>query len=85
LKTEFFCRSHRTLQEKEFDVDEIKALGLPTLILRLRHVMQPVFVRFLTSFLCLPPEIMLFGSEVGAIANLELAEATAMGAKGPPT
>ena len=27
---------------------------LPTLILRLRHVRQPVLVRLLISFLCLP-------------------------------
>lgn len=64
---------------------EIKTLGLPTLILRLRHVMQPVLVRFLTSFLCLLPDIMVFGSEVGEIGNLELGKATAMGAGDPPT
>ena len=60
---------------------EIEMMGLPTLILRLRHVMQPVFVRFLTSFLCLPAEIKLVGSEEGAIRKRE---AAIMGAKGPP-
>lgn len=72
----------QTMPEEEFDASEIETRELPTLILRLRHVMQPVFVRFLTSFLCLPAEIMLFGSEVGAIGNLGPA---AMGARGPPT
>ena len=67
------------------DAGDMKTLGPPTLILRLRHVIQPVFVRFLTSFLCRPPEMMLFGSDVGAIGNLEPAEATAMGAEDPPT
>lgn len=33
-----------------------------TLILRLRQVKQPVFVRRLTSFLCLLPDSILFGS-----------------------
>ena len=61
----------------------MKSLGLPTLILRLRHVIQPVLVRFLTSFLCLPLEIIVLGSDVGAIENLEPGEATATGGKGP--
>jgi hypothetical protein len=85
MKTACFCLNLPILRDKEFEEGENKTLRLPTLILRLRHVMQPVFVRFLTSFLCLPPEMMLFGSEVGAIGNLEPAEATAMGAAGPPT
>jgi hypothetical protein len=63
---------------------EMKSFGLPTLILRLRHVMQPVLVRFLTSFLCLPLEMILLGSDVGAIGNLEPGEATATGGEGPP-
>lgn len=33
-----------------------------TLILRLRQVKQPVFVRRLTSFLCLLPDSILLGS-----------------------
>lgn len=33
-----------------------------TLILRLRQVKQPVFVRRLTSFLCLLPDNILLGS-----------------------
>ena len=35
---------------------------LHTLILRFRHVRHPVFVLRLTSFLCLPPDSILFGS-----------------------
>jgi hypothetical protein len=54
------------------------------LILRFRHVMQPVLVRFLTSFLCLLLEIILVGSVVRAIGNLEPGEATATGGEGPP-
>jgi hypothetical protein len=69
---------------KDFDAGGMKELGLPTLILRLRHVMQPVLVRFLTSFLCLPLEIILLGSDAEAIGNLEPGEATATGGEGPP-
>jgi hypothetical protein len=36
--------------------------SLHTLILRFRHVRHPVFVLRLTSFLCLPPDSILFGS-----------------------
>ena len=55
-----------------------------TFILRLRHVKHPVFVLLLTSFLPRPPEIMLFGSEVGGIGNLGPIEAPTIGAGGPP-